>query len=339
MPFKDLFTGGAQRRAESTNRGIQSQFFDDNRSTLRTGVDRAQNFSRGGTADAISELTGARDHAIGTFRAGEGDSLDFINQGVRGAQGALGNARGEFRNAGSVFDRLAGISNQFEPATETLLDSLGLRGAEGNERATDVFSNSLRNTFEFDQGIDAINRRNAAVSGGSVVGGNVDRDAQIFGQNLANSKTDSFLDRLLGLTDRRLGAEGTVAGGRERSANNIAGTFQQEADLLNRGGQNRAQIASDTAARIAALTSGTGSQVAGLQQGLGTRLGNTELDAARQEISLRDILGSRLGASLGRGADASTQGASNTLSALLQGGNLISSGIGRFRGASAGGAT
>lgn len=336
MGLFDLFTGSGENRALEAGRGVRGQFFDDNASRLNSATGAAQSNFRTGTGNAISELTGARDNAIGTFRAGEGDALDFINRGERGAQGAFGQARGAFGQAGSAFDRLAGLSDQFGSGTETLLDALGLRGAEGNTRATDAFGNSLGNTFELDQGLEAINRARAARGAGTISGGNIDRDTQIHGQKFANSKTDAFIDRLFGLTDRQLGAEGAVAGGRSQAQTNIGNSFQGEGNTLFNAGQNRAQIASDTAARIAALTSGTGSQVAGLQQGLGTQLGNAELNAANQEIALRQRYGDQIADSLLGGARARSQGSANALGAGLKVADLLAGLGGRVAGAGGG---
>jgi len=313
MAFKDLFTGSGQARAEKAARGITGQFYDDNIDTLKTGVANARKDFSAGTDQAIGTLTSTRDAGGNVLRGGGSQALDHLRQGLTGAQGALGQAREAYGRAGSAYDGLNSLSSKFAPGSDLLVDALGINGKDGLARAKGAFRNSLGNSFELEQGIETINRARAARGGGEIAGGNIDRDTLLFGQNYANSKTDGFLDRLYGLTDRQIGAEGAAAAGYSNAANAIGGTFGQEAGYRYGTGQNAAQTAQSTADRIAALTSGTGTQIAGLQAGLGTQLGNTTLNAAGQEIDLRQALGSHYAGSLRNQAEARTQGSARAL--------------------------
>jgi len=298
MSFKDLFTGSGAARAQKAVRGLQGQTFDRNLAIHNAGYGDARNETINGRDAAITTITGSRDAAGNTLRTGGAEAINHINQGVGAAQGALGKAREAFGTAGKAYDPLANIAKRFDPAVGVYADAVGLNGSEGLTRARTAFGNSLQNSFELDQGLEAINRARAARGAGTISGGNVDRDTQVYGQNYANSKTNAYLDRLLGLVDRTSGLQGTVAAGRAGSANNIGNTYAAEAGYLNTGGTNKAQIAADTANRIAGLTSATGTQVANAQLSTSDRLANLALGRAHGEIDMRTNYADRLGTSL-----------------------------------------
>lgn len=298
MPFKDLFTGSGAARAQKTVRGLQGQTFDRNLAVHNAGYAGARNETTNGRDAAITTLSGARDAAGNTIRTGGADAINHINQGVGAAQGALGKAREAFGTAGSAYDPLANIAKRIDPAVGVYADAVGLNGDEGLSRARTAFGNSLQNSFELDQGLEAINRARAARGAGTIGGGNVDRDTQLYGQNYANSKTNAYMDRLLGLVDRTSGLQSTVAAGRAGAATNIGNSYASEAGYLNAGGANKAQIAADTANRIAGLTSLTGSQVANAQLNASDRLANLALGRAQGEIGMRTNYADKLGGSL-----------------------------------------
>lgn len=298
MPFKDLFTGSGAARAQKTVRGLQGDTFDRNLAVHNAGYAGARTESTNGRDAAINTLSGARDAAGNTIRTGGAEAVNHINQGIGAAQGALGNARKAFGTAGKAFDPLADIAKRFEPSVGAYADAAGLNGNDGLTRARNAFGNSLQNSFELDQGLEAINRARAARGAGAISGGNVDRDTQIYGQNYANSKTNAYMDRLLGLVDRTSGLQSTVAAGRAGAANKIGNTYSQEAGYLNAGGANKARIAADTANRIAGLTSTTGTQVANAQMSTSDRLANLALGRAGGEIDLRTNYANTLGNSL-----------------------------------------
>jgi len=298
MSFKDLFTGSGAARAQKTIRGLHGQTFDRNLAIHNAGYGGARNETIKGRDAATTTVTGARDAAGNTIRTGGAEAINHINQGVGAAQGALGKAREAFGTAGKAYDPLTDIANRIDPAVGVYADAVGLNGNEGLTRARTAFGNSLQNSFELDQGLEAINRARAARGAGTISGGNVDRDTQVYGQNYANSKTNAYLDRLLGLLDRTSGLQGTVAAGRAGSANNIGNTYATEAGYLNAGGANKAQIAADTANRIAGLTSAAGTQIANAQLSASDRLANLALGRAQGEIGLRTNYADRLGGSL-----------------------------------------
>lgn len=298
MPFKDLFTGSGAVRAQKTVRGLQGDTFNRNLAAHNAGYTGARNETITGRDAAITTLRGAQDAAGNAIRAGGADAIHHINRGVGAAQGALGKAREAFGTAGKAYDPLSTIAKRIDPAVGIYADAVGLNGDEGLTRARTAFGNSLQNSFELDQGLEAINRARAARGAGTISGGNVDRDAQVYGQNYANSKTNAYMDRLLGLVDRTSGLQGTVAAGRAGAANNIGNTYATEAGYLNAGGATKAQVAADTANRIAGLSSATGSQIANTQLSASDRLSNLAIGRAQGEIGMRTNHADRLGGSL-----------------------------------------
>lgn len=298
MGIFDSLTGAGQARAQKTVRGLQGQTFDKNLGILNAANASARAETVGATDKAINTLTGARDAAGNQIRSGGTQAIGHIDKGVVGAQDALGKARNHFGQAGGAYEPLNAIAKQFDGSIGAYNDAIGLNGAEGVTRARKTFGNSLQNQFELEQGLEAINRSRAARGGGTINSGNIDRDTQVFGQDYANSKTNSHLDRLSGLVNQNIGLRSAVATGQANAANNIANSFGQEAGYLNAGGTSKAQIAADTAFNIARLTSATGTSVAGLQSGVGERLANLAQGRGNSEINLRQNYANTFGNSL-----------------------------------------
>lgn len=298
MGIFDSLTGSGQARAQKTIRGLHGQTFDKNLGILNAANTSARTETIGATDKAINTLTGARDAAGNQIRSGGSQAIGHIDKGIVNAQSALGNARDYFGRAGGAYEPLNAIAKQFDASIGAYNDAIGLNGEEGVTRARKIFGNSLQNQFELEQGLEAINRSRAARGGGTINSGNIDRDTQVFGQEYANSKTDSHLDRISGLVNQNIGLRNTVATGQANAANNIGNSFGQEAGYLNAGGTSKAQIAADTASNIARLTSATGNSVAGLQLGVGERLANLAQGRANSEINLRQNYVNTLGNSL-----------------------------------------
>ncbi|MEM8813325.1 MAG: hypothetical protein AAGF59_11965 [Pseudomonadota bacterium] len=287
MGLFDTLTGSGQARAHRTVRDLAGRNQNANQATLAAGTGNARSTSVHGTNAAIHTLQGARDAAQNLTRQGGVRAEAEIDLGTRRAQGAFAEARRAYGAAGAAYDGLSDLSGRFDPAVGLYNDALGLNGREGRERARSAFDNSLQTTFDFDQGLEAINRARAARGAGTISGGNIDRDAQRFGQNLARSQSGAFLDRLSGLVDRRIGTEQAVAGGRAGAHSAIAGTHVAEAGLLERSGQSKAGIVTDTAARLAADTRNTSGAVAGLQTSLSDRLASLARTEATDAVGLR----------------------------------------------------
>ena len=104
---------------------------------------------------------------------------------------------------------LAPFASAGTTALPAYLDALGLNGPEGIARAQSSFRTSPGYDFAFNQGLDAIDRR--AASRGMLSSGNTNIDTINFAHGIADQDWNSYLDRLLGVTDRGQNAAGSTA--------------------------------------------------------------------------------------------------------------------------------
>ena len=279
MSIFDVFTGSGQARAQGAARDIYNKAYD---TTVSLG--NAQ----------INTLQGGRDAAGTVLRGYENKARNDVTQGAQRARTAFG-------QMGDAYIPIENLRDEYGAGRETYIDALGLNGAEGLSRARSAFGNTLQSNFEMDQGLEAINRARAARGGGTVVGGNIDRDAQNYGQELANSRTNQYLDRLYGLTGMEYGAASQGAAGRAAAAGGLAALEQGT-------GANLANISQSTGNRIADLTMGTSRDVAGVQ---GKRIDYNNLRASQIANS---ILAER---------DARDQGSANLINFGVAGLNNV----------------
>lgn len=330
MGFFDLFTGSGHARAEKAGRGLAGQYYDENIATLGQGYDRARDELKHGRDAAIHTLEGGRDAAGNVLRSGYGQARTDIDAGTAAALDQLMGAREAFGSAGDRYAGVEGIGSRLDPALEAVLDAAGLRGEEGLMRAQDAFNQSLNYNTEIDLGLEAINRAAAARGGGTVVGGNLDRDAQMFGQQIAQQKTGQHYDRLLGLADRGIDATGTAAAGRAAADRDMGQTYVTGAGVEERGGTNRAALSQTEADRIADLTASTSGAAAGLQSSTADRLAQLATGEALTDIDLTRELRDLYTRSLKDEATARSAGSRNLLSAGLKGADLLASVFGGF---------
>lgn len=125
---------------------------------------------------------------------GAGRGENFINAGTAGAK----------TNLQKVVDQYAPLNG----ATGMYSDALGLGGAGGNARATEAFQTGPGFDFARDQGIQAIDRSNAAR--GSFQSGGAQADVMGYATGLANQEYGGWLNRLMGASNTAL--SGTTAG-------------------------------------------------------------------------------------------------------------------------------
>ena len=333
MGLFDNFTGSGAARAARAASHARSQQFDrsmrdlqGSRLLARGALDTGRNDLIAGRENALRDLYAGANRARAAIGTGGDRALSYLQDGTNGARDLFDSQRAAFDSAGDQFDDLAAMTDPFDDAADILADAQGLNGAEGLARAKDAFANSLQNNHALDQGVEAIARRRAATGGGSIAGGNVDRDTLIFGQDLANSQSGQYLDRLLGLTDRRIGTADTAASGRANAFGNIAQSYGAEAGLLERSGVGQAGVAADTAARLADLARGTGQSAADIHTRSGVDLaGNraglagAELGAANDLAGLRSQQGNQLADAILQTRQARDQASANLFGLGLSG--------------------
>jgi len=335
MGIFDALSGKSLKRAYGNAADVARDNRNLNATLLSGAFDTAGNELRFGAGHAINALNEGLASGRDTIEQYDARGLEALASGQSGAREQLALARGAAGRQGDAFSGLEALATSYGPGRQTYLDALGLAGEEGLGRARDAFGNTLQTDFEIDQGLDAINRaRNAR--GGTVSGGNIDRDAMLFGQGLANSRTSQYLDRLAGLADRELAATGTAAGGRAQAAGLEAGLFGAEADLINQGGINAANLASQTGGRLTDLTTNTQTNIANLQTGLGQGLANLALGrgGALADVNNRFAEASQT-ASIGRG-QADNQASANALNFGINIAKLGAGAAGSFGGGAPG---
>jgi len=125
----------------------------------------------------------------------------FQNDGNTLANDAMVNSLGVIQGASGLYDpyREAGVG-----AVGTIQDALGLRGTEGNARATQAFQTSPGYDFRMQQGEQAALR--GASAAGMLNSGNTLTALNEYGQGVADQEYGTWLDRLSGLSSQGMQA-------------------------------------------------------------------------------------------------------------------------------------
>lgn len=127
------------------------------------------------------------------------------------------------------------LTAKYGAGTDLYLDSLGVNGAEGNQRAVDAFQTAPGYDFAMNQGLDAIDRR--AASRGMLASGNTNLDTINYATGVANQEYGNWQNRLGGLVSPEMAA-----------ASGVAGIETGRAGLYGQDAQNRVNLASGVAA-------------------------------------------------------------------------------------------
>jgi hypothetical protein len=159
------------------------------------------------------------------------EGMGYLDAGKTGAIDALNTAGGYY----------APLTAKYGAGTDLYLDSLGVNGAEGNQRAVNAFQTNPGYDFQVNQALDALDRR--AASRGMLASGNNTIDTLGTVTGLANQAYTGWQNNLAGLINPEL----TATGGKAGAQQNIAGVYQNDANnrvALTSGvvnGQNNAQ--------------------------------------------------------------------------------------------------
>jgi len=295
MGLFDIFSGAPQQNAAAAQRGVYqgatnqignlgdfgrnytepllNQGYANARGELTSGYGAAGNALTTGYEGARGDLSQGYGTATGAINQGAAGALGYLDQGSSAALGRLDQAKA---GIGGAYDSLTALANKYGAGADMYSNSLGLGGAAGTQAAQDAFKAGPGYDFQLNQGLDAISRRRNMT--GAASGGNVDRDAQNYGQGLANQEYGKWQDRLGTYNQLQLGATGAAATG---TAGENAARGQLDvtgANLLNQAGQNRATIASNQGNSLSDLAK----QYYGAQAGLDTSQGSATADLARQ---------------------------------------------------------
>lgn len=298
--FTDAFTGKPAKEAGAKNlaylQGLQSDVsnlysggMDKGLAALTSGQGTAQDAINAAFAQARGDIAGVPD----IFRAAQDPMIAALSDSIQNAQGALGSrARAAIdalqRGVGSAVDaykpvdQLAADYNDRSSLASLMSENaLGLRGAAGNQAATDAFRAGPGYEWMLNQGLDSVARMKNTLGMGA--SGNTLVDLQKYGSGLADQEFDDWLNRLQGREAlySPLGASltGQSASGKANAyltggtgeANIQTGTAGRLADLYTQGGRD-----------LASIYGGTASNIAGAQNNLASL-------AAKSGMSLADI--------------------------------------------------
>lgn len=214
------------------------------------------------------------------------DGTGYLDKGLAGGVGALD-------QAAAAYDPLKALAAKYGGASSLLLDSYGVNGAEGNDRARAAFQTGPGYEFARDQALEAVNRRRAI--SGTYNSGNNDLDLLSSANGLANQEYDKFRSGLSGFVNPELSATGAAASG-------VAGTKGALAQLYSNDAQNRVNLAGNyTSGNAAANNSEAAGAVGGAKNLLGAGLSLASLVAGGGFGGAIGSMGSSLGGAFGFG--------------------------------------
>lgn len=184
----------------------------------------------------------------------EGRSQGYLDRGYEQSTGYLKDALG-------AVAPVRELGAQYSRAGSTLMDSLGLNGAEGNARATSAFQASPGYGYQVDQAMEGTLRKANAAGG---LGGNALTALQDRASQLANAEYGNWRSNLgslatLGANTTMAGAQGTGQG-YTNLANLATGYGLNSSNLIQQVGQGvsrtygaEAQAAATGAGNLAGL--------------------------------------------------------------------------------------
>jgi hypothetical protein len=198
------------------------------------------------TALNLARLGALKNEGMGYYNDGRAEALNALNQ------------------AGGIYEPL---QQKYSTGTNLYLDSLGVNGVNGNERAVSAFQAGPGYEFMKNQALDALDRR--AASRGMLASGNNTIDTLNMVTGLANQEYGNWQNRLAGLISPEMAA----VGGRAGVAGNIANLWQTDA-------QNRVNLASNVAGNMNSVQNqGANAQMAASKNMLGLGLNLAQLGA------------------------------------------------------------
>jgi len=265
MGIFDALTGNAGHEAASNQRFALSSIIPNLATSGQTAFNQARSDLTGGFGQARTDLGQGYDAATGAINRGATGALGYLDQGQQGALGQLGQARGDLTANGGAFAPLSALASQYGAGANMYGNAVGLNGAAGNAAAQSAFNAGPGYQFQLDQGLDAINRRRNA--GGMLGSGNADRDAQVFGQGLANQSYQQWLSNLAPYNNLQLSATQGAAAGNQANNQSLANLGIAGAQLANITGRSQAGIAQGQGGSLADLARAYYGGLGGLDTG------------------------------------------------------------------------
>lgn len=163
-------------------------------------------FTGGSVKDAANEN-------MASLSALKGEGMGYLDTGLKRSTGAIKGALGNFD----------ALRQKYGQGTDLYLDALGVRGPEGNTRATSAFQAGPGYDWQVDQALDGYLRKQDAMGmtrSGNTSTGLVDRAS-----GLANQEYGNWLGRLGGLVNPEMAAATGGAG----LSTSLAGLYERDA--------------------------------------------------------------------------------------------------------------
>lgn len=335
MGIFDIFTGDPLKEAAEQSRGNLQQT-QQGIATRTTGArDQAADYFNTGYNGARINLGRGYGDATNAINAGAGGAQGYLDQGQQGAMGQLAQARGDLTAGGGAYADLDALAARYGGGGRLYGDSLGINGAEGNQRATGAFQAGPGYNFMLDQGIEALRRRDNAA--GMPSGGNQYRDTLQFGQGLANQEYGSWQDRLKGIGDQELQATAGAAAGNQANNTTLAGLGTVGANLANAGGVARAGVATGQGQNLADIARSYYGAQAGNDVGQYGALAGNVTGAANQMNAADLNIAPQVGKTFMDEGNAAMQGSQNLWNFGMNAAKLAAGGLGGLpTGATAG---
>jgi hypothetical protein len=326
MGIFDLFTGQPAKDAAGQNR----QTLLNAQGTVGNLADITKQYGedalRQGYGGARQDLTAGYGASTGAINTGAGAAQDYLTQGQNNAFGQLGQARTDLTAGGGAYAPLTALAQRYGQGGQLYGDSLGINGAEGNQRAVGAFQAGPGYEFALDSGINALNRR--ANAAGMLQGGNANRDAITFATGLANQEYGNWQNRLKGIGDQELQATQGAAAGNQQNNTTLAGLGVTGANLYNQGGVNRAGVATTQGQNLSDIARAYYTGQAGLDTAEGGALAGNQAGTAKWMVDANLGLAPKIGQTFQDEAQAMLTGQKNLLNLGMEGAKLAAGAAG-----------
>lgn len=212
----------------------------------------------------IAAQQAAQDQQIATqwLLDGQTSGIGAIKDATTQATGAIDAAQPlQLAALGSGYDaaraRYSPYMAEGASADNLYGDSLGLHGAEGNDRAVGAFRAAPGYQWAVDQSTEAAKRSQSAI--GQLGSGNTMTEISDRAGHMADQQYGGWQDRLKGVGDRGFNATGTVAGFDAQQGRDTSGVYgdnaTRRAGIYEGAGRSQAGLYGSTAAGIAGTLS------------------------------------------------------------------------------------
>jgi len=149
------------------------------------------------------------------WKEAQAQGMGYLDNGLSGSNKAIDSAK-------EAYGSLGDLAKKYGSGTSLYLDSLGVNGADGNQRAQQAFQAGPGYQYAVDQSLDGIMRKQNALGG--LAGGNTLAALSDRAGQMANQEYGNWQSNLQGLINPELSATSGFAsgtGGAELARSNV----------------------------------------------------------------------------------------------------------------------